>query len=163
MNNADVDIKLTQCRDELIHVESCIRTLGAVSSISPYLTKYAVIKACGTIEVSFKSIIADFCNRRSKKQIKHFIDKRIVRGSANPSYGNILSFLEQFDVDWRKDFQKKMKDDPDQTHLINSLTSLVDARNDFSHGGSPTVSIGDVITYFDYSRKVIEYVDEIVS
>lgn len=163
MNNKDVDMQLHQCQQELDHVQSCIITLGITSPVAPYLTKYAVIKACGTIEVSFKALIADFCSKRSKKQIKRFISKRIVKGSANPSHDNIVKFLDQFDEDWKKSFQANLKMDPDRTHMLSSLDSLVFARNDFAHGGNPTISMSDVIRHFDYARKVIEHIDSVVT
>lgn len=162
MNNADVDMLLSQCRLELDHVQSCITTLGITSPVAPYLTKYAVIKACGIIEVSFKSLIADFCSKRSKKQIKRFINKRFIRGSANPSHENIVKFLDQFDEDWKKAFQANLKVDPEKSHMLSSLDSLVAARNEFAHGGNPTISMSDVIRHFDYARKVVEHIDGVV-
>ena len=56
MNNADVDMLLGQCRLELAHVQSCITNIGITSPIAPYLTKYAVIKACGIIEVEVERV-----------------------------------------------------------------------------------------------------------
>lgn len=162
MNNTDVDVLLCQCRQELDHVQSCITALGITSPVAPYLTKYAVIKACGIIEVSFKSLIADFCSKRSKKQIKRFINKRILRGSANPSHENIVKFLDQFDEEWKRTFLSNLNTDPDKSHMLSSLNSLVAARNDFAHGGNPTVSMSDVIRHFDYARKVVEHIDLIV-
>lgn len=162
MNNADVDMLLTQCQLELAHVQSCITTLGITSPVAPYLTKYAVIKACGIVEVSFKTLIADFCSKRSKKQIKRFINNRIVRGAANPSHDNIIKFLDQFDENWKKSFQANLKADPDKTHMLSSLDSLVAARNEFAHGGNPTISISDVIRHYDFARKVIEHIDGVV-
>lgn len=162
MNNADVDMMLNQCKLELDHVHACITAFGVTSQVVPYLTKYAVIKACGTIEVSFKSLIADFCSKRSKKQVKRFINKRIVSGSANPSHENILKFLDQFDEDWRKTFKANIQSDPDKSHMLSSLESLVAARNEFAHGGNPTISMPDVIRHFDYARKVVEHIDVVV-
>lgn len=162
MNNADVNMLLDLCRKELDHVQSCITTLGITSPVAPYLTKYAVIKACGTIEVSFKSLIADFCNKRSKKQIKRYINRRIVRGSANPSHDNILKLLDQFDEDWKKKFKANLGADTDKTHMLSSLDSLVAARNEFAHGGNPTISMSDVIRHFDFSKRVVEHIDAVV-
>lgn len=162
MNNAAVNSILTSCRTELEHVRTSINSLGMTSTITPYLTNYALIKACGTIEVSFKSLLADFCNKRSKKQIKRFIDKRIVNGSANPSYGNLLKFLDQFDEDWKKNFKTNLDADASKSQIHNSLQSLVDARNEFAHGGSPTITISDVITHYEFSRKAIEHMDIVI-
>lgn len=162
MNNSDVDMLLGQCRSELIHVQDSINALGLTSPVSPYLTKYAVIRACGTIEVSFKALIADFCSKRSKRQVKRYIALKITRSSANPSHGKIVEMLDQFDENWKNLFKARIAADPDKTHLLDSLQSLVDARNEFAHGGNPTLTISDVIKHFDHARKVLEHVDLIV-
>lgn len=163
MNNADVDLQLTQCRSELDHVHAIIATFGIMSPVAPYLTKYAVIRACGSIEVSFKTLIADFCSRRSKKQVKRFIHMKIRKGSANPSESNIINMLNSFDEDWRKGFKSNLKSDPDKRQILDSLQSLVDARNEFAHGGSPTITITDVLQHFDRARRVVEHVDAVIT
>jgi hypothetical protein len=162
MNNPDVDLLLTQCRSELTHVQDSINTLGVTSPVSPYLTKYAVVRACGVVEVSFKALIADFCNKRSKKQVKRYIALKITRSSANPSHSKIVEMLDQFDENWKSAFKTNLSSDPGKNQLLDSLQSLVDARNEFAHGGSPTLSINDVITHFDHARKVLEHVDLVV-
>ncbi|MBX7135795.1 MAG: hypothetical protein K1X67_24270 [Fimbriimonadaceae bacterium] len=162
MNNSDVELVLTQCRSELTHIQDSINALGVTSPVSPYLTKYAVIRACGAVEVSFKAIIADFCNKRSKKQVKRYIALKITRSSTNPSHGKIVEMLNQFDENWKLLFKANLGADPSKPHLLDSLQSLVDARNEFAHGGSPTLSINDVIKHFDHARKVLEHVDLVV-
>jgi hypothetical protein len=162
MNNADVHLHLDQCRIELNHIRDSITALGIMSQVAPYLTKYAVIRACGAIEVSFKNLIVDFCSKRSKKQVKRYIFMKIAKGSANPSQDKILSILNEFDEDWKKVYKANLKADPDRQQLLDSLQSLVDARNDFAHGGNPTLSISDVLTHFTNAQKVIEHVDSVI-
>ena len=162
MNNADVHLHLKQCREELNHIRDSITALGVMSPVAPYLTKYAVIRACGAVEVSFKNLIVDFCSKRSKKQVKRFIYMRVAKGSANPSHDNILNLLNQFDEDWKKVYKANLSADPDRRQLQDSLQSLVDARNDFAHGGNPTLSISDVLTHFSNAQKVIEHIDSVI-
>lgn len=163
MNNADVDLQLTQCRTELDHVQTTIGAVGIMSPVTPYLTKYAVIRACGSIEVSFKALVADFCSRRSKKQVKRFIHMKIRKGSTNPSQSNIMNILNLFDEDWKKSFKANLKADPDKQQLLDSLQSLVDARNEFAHGGNPTLTIADILQHFDRARRVVEHVDAVIT
>lgn len=159
MNNPDVDQLLEQCRAELTHVQESITALGPTSPVAPYLTKYAVIRACGVVEVSFKALIADFCSKTSTKQVKRYIALKITRSSANPSHNKIVEMLDQFDENWKTNYKSNIGTDPDKTHLLDSLQSLVDARNEFAHGGNPTLSINDVIKHFDHARRVIKHVD----
>ena len=163
MNNADVQRMLDDCATELVNVTTLITSLGIASSISPYLTKYALIRACGSIEQAFKAIICDYCSRRSKKQVKRFLEKRVRDSSMNPSYQNICKLLSSFDEDWLDEFKTAVNGSADKTAWMTSLTSLVDARNDFAHGGNPSPSIGDVTTYFTHSRAVIEVLDSKMS
>ena len=136
--------------------------LGVTNRIVPYLTKYSVIRACGSIEVSFKAVIADFCTHDSKEQVKYFLDKRVRNSSANPSYERICNALADFDVSWNKAFKASVRGDPNRAQLLDSLQSLVDARNEFAHGGNPSASIGDVLTYFAHARQIVEKLDTVI-
>lgn len=159
MNNIEVLSALDSCQLELAQVKLLVDGLGIGSNIVPYLTKYALIKACGTVETSFKSVIADHCSWRCKKQIKRFLDRRIKDGSSNPSFNNICKFLVDFDEEWNDGFKDRIKAHAEGEILKTSLQSLVDARNEFAHGGNPTITIADVLKYYDDSRKVIELLD----
>jgi len=162
MNNSDVDQELVACERELLDLQKIIASLGITSAVVPYLTKYAVVRACGAIEVSFKAVIADYCAYRSKKQVKRFIDRRVREGSANPTLENMNRFLADFDIGWKASFKAGLDSEPSKANLLTSLSSLVDARNEFAHGGSPTLSLADVITYFGHSKRVIEIMDSVI-
>ena len=163
MNNTEVKDALDSCWADLSAVKLLIDGLGITSKIVPYLTKYAVIRACGSIEQAFKAVIADHCAYRSKKQVKRFLDKRVRSNSANPSYSKICEILHDFDADWKTSFKESVNAEPDKARLVTSLQSLVDARNDFAHGGNPSASIADVLSYFDDARQVIVKLDIVVA
>ncbi len=162
MNNTDVEQQLNNCQLELTNIQSIITGLGVTSNIVPYLTKYSVIRACGSIESAFKTVIADYCEHRSKRQVKRFISKRIREGSANPSFDMICRFLGEFDENWKTNFKNQLNLEPNKQNIKDSLQSLVDARNDFAHGGNPSASINDVISYYGNSRKIIEIMDQVI-
>jgi RiboL-PSP-HEPN len=163
MNNTDVKRILDDCDVDLKAVKSIIDSLGYTSNIVPYLNRYAIIKACGTVEVAFKSIITDHCSKRAKKQVKSYLSRRIRNSSSNPSSDKICELLGDFDKDWKKDFKDKLKSHSKYSSLTTSMQSLVDARNDFAHGGSPSVTIADVISYFSDFREVLVILDSIIS
>ncbi len=162
MHNSDVQQILEDCKVDVDNVKSIIDSLGISSSITPYLSKYSVIKTCGAIEIAYKSIVADYCCHRSKQQVKNYIDYYIRESSSNPSYHNIVKILSSFDKRWATDFVDLVKEHPRSDQLQTSLQSLVDARNDFAHGGDPTVSIDDVIIYFQDSYEIMTLLDSII-
>jgi HEPN superfamily RiboL-PSP-like protein len=46
--------------------------------------------------------------------------------------------------------------------IISSIQSLVDARNDFAHGGNPTITFSDIKHYFGESKLLIETLDNVI-
>ena len=162
MNNSDVQLLLDNCDTELMHINAIINGLGGTNLIVPYLNKYSVIKSCGTIEISFKTLIADFCSKRSKPQVKNFLNKRVRENSANPSYSRILQILAEFDKNWEITFKAQMQALPNYNSITSSIQSLVDARNDFAHGGNPTITFTDVHGYFSESKKLIITLDNVI-
>jgi hypothetical protein len=163
MHNKSVEQLLNECFSDLENARAIIISLGSTSNVVPYLNKYSVIRACGTIEVAFKSIITDFCAYRSKQQIKNYINGKIKDGSMNPSYTNICGLLKMFDSTWNSSFKSAMDIHPDKTKILTGVQSLVDSRNEFAHGGNPSTSISDTIKYFIEARKMIELLDSIIT
>lgn len=162
MNNTDVQQLLDNCDVELTHIASIITSLGGTNLTVPYLNKYSVIKSCGTIEISFKTLIADYCSKRSKSQVKNFLNKKVRENSANPSYSRIIQILGDFDDTWVVNFKSQMRALPNYSSVTSSIQSLVDARNDFAHGGNPTITFADIKTYFDESKIIIQTLDNVI-
>jgi len=163
MNNADVETALNDCQQDLLRVKAIIDSLGIGSNIVPYLNSYAVIKACGTMEVAFKAIVTDYCSHRSKKQVKKFLTNKIRDSSINPSYSNIIRTLSDFDDNWKERFKNDVNAHVQKNALLTSMQSLVDARNSFAHGGNHNLSINDIISYYSNFRTAIELLDATVS
>ncbi len=162
MNNPDVQRMLDGCASELSHIESIIASMGSTASFVPYLNKYSVIKACGTIEAAFKTIIADYCSKRSKPQVKTYINSKVRENSANPSFEKICQIVGEFDKQWVSDFKSELQLLSNHHQIKSSIKSLVDARNDFAHGGNPTVSFRDIYDYYNHSKHLILTLDRII-
>ncbi|MFN0728999.1 HEPN domain-containing protein [Polaribacter gochangensis] len=161
MNNASVKQSIDDCSKELEDIQKVIDVFGQSHSIVPFLTNYAIIKCCGTIENSFKSVIADFHNKLPS-QAKNYIDSTFTNSSMNPSKDNICRSLKRFDENWNTSFKEKLDLEPNKSQIDSSLKSLNDARNEFAHGGHPKLSFGSVKTYFCDSQKIIEILDDII-
>ena len=76
MNNRNAEEKINQCVSELERIKNIIISLGKMSNPVPFLTKYAIIKSCGTIEACFKEIIADYKVHEQNEKIKNFINQK---------------------------------------------------------------------------------------
>lgn len=160
MNNKVIEEQLFETESELKDADALLNLLGISSNIYPYICKYSIVRACGTIESSFKAIIADTCTFGASSQVQNYINKNVKENSSNPTYDNICKMLNNFDENWLKRFKEEIKQNQND-RLLDSLKSLVDARNSFAHGGNPTLSIQSVIEYFSNCVEVIKILDSI--
>jgi hypothetical protein len=162
MNNQNAQSSIDSCIEELERIDTLIENLlGHTSPIIPYLTKYAIVRACGTIEYCFKTIIADL--HTGSPQVMNYIDNTIRSSSMNPSISNICSTLKKFDEDWNSSFTSKIRDHAHPQRLRDSIESLNNARNSFAHGGTPSSSFENVRDYFNDTVTIIEMLDEVVN
>lgn len=162
MNNLSAKEKIETCLEELNKIDKLIDGMGKLSNPVPYLTKYAIIKSCGTIEYCFKTILSDIHNGQSS-QVINFINNMFRNSSINPSKDNICKSLSRFDENWNDTFKDTLKNHPNKAKLESSLASLNNARNTFAHGGQPSASFENVVDYFKDSVEIIKILDNIVA
>jgi hypothetical protein len=90
------------------------------------------------------------------------LHKRVRESSTNPSYKNIKKTLSDFDSKWEEEFEKQLKTLTNHRSIRSSLESLVAARNQFAHGGNPTITFSDVKLYFLESKHLITTLDNVI-
>jgi len=153
---------IEECSDELIHISQTVEAIGSTSRPVPYMNKYAIIKASGTLERAFKTIIADFLeNGTTNTSLQSFIDNQIRQNSQNPSYGNICGTLKKIDEVLLTEFKTQVNSLADKDRIQTSLQSLVDDRNNLAHGGTPPASVGQTLQYYQDSIQIIECLDNV--
>ena len=152
----DLLARLDDCSDELEKIKTRINK-DQFDDMVKFLQRYAIIKACGTIEYVVKNMIADHVDAGSSAELQNYISIRVRDSSTNPTTGNISNLLGEFSsAKWKKKF-----DDSLATHAEEkaSLNSLVQLRNDFAHGKSPTIGILNIIKYFNHARTIVSLVE----
>lgn len=161
MKNLDVNAQLQICAQELEGIRQFLLGMGDAATPTPYMKRYAVIRASGAIEVGFKQIIADKVDFNCDIQVKNFIRKKIRESSANPKLGQIQNILADFDARWNKKFEELISLG-DKPRYNGALTKLVNARNEFAHGGTPNIDINSTIEYFSGGVEVLKILDQVV-
>lgn len=159
MNNINAEQLVNECDNELDRIERIIDVLTHTNPAVPFLTKYSIIKTCGTFEQCFKLIIFEFCTINQNSQTRKYIDLTFRESSINPNFDNIHKSLSKFDDTWNATFKRLLRQDVDIIRIRDSIKSLNNARNQFAHGGNPTIAFNDVKNYFTDAKKVIEYID----
>jgi HEPN superfamily RiboL-PSP-like protein len=160
IKNTTVLERVNTCYNELEKIRYIIEGFGKMSPPVPYLTRYSIIKACGTIEFGFKSIIADAQSSSHTLQVKNFIDIKFRNSSMNPNINNIHRSLKSFDDNWNRTFKELLKKQPNKSKILSSLESLNNARNTFAHGGTPSASFSSVVGYFNDSIIILQLLEK---
>lgn len=148
---------LYDCKVELNNIQQWI-TNNILDSNVRYLTSYAVIKACGTIEYVFKQMMYDYLSNGANNEAKNFLNKNILEASFNPSPGQMYRILEKINLSWRRNFEREIGG----TNEKGQLKSLVDLRNSFAHGSAITASINDVKIYYNAGVWVLEKLSSVM-
>src|SRR6478609_1889573 len=113
MSNTDVQTLVDECDSDFDRIEILILALTSTHPAVPFLTKYAIIKACGTLEQAFKVMISDFSCIGQSDQVKNFVDTSFRESSINPSLNNIHASLKKFDETWNDNFKSFLDTDSD--------------------------------------------------
>jgi hypothetical protein len=161
MNNQDAQNNIDKCLEELQRIYHLVEGHGT-SPIVHYLTNYSVVRACGSIEFCFKTIVSDSLSGHSS-QIANYIDNTIRNNSMNPSRDNIGSTLKKFDETWNTAFKEQLNSHEHSDRLKFSLNSLNSSRNSFAHGDPVSSSFEDIRNYFNDSVVIIKMLDSIVN
>jgi hypothetical protein len=159
----DCEYLLNDCKDDFKNIEQIIKTVGKTSNEIPYLTRYALIKSHGTIEQCYKNIVADFCEPGSTRQMKYFFERNFRNRAAKLKFDNICNDLRYFDQNWPHSFKKEMKKfTKNKKEITTSVSSLIDARNQFAHGSNPQITFRDIKNYFLDSEKMIRSLNRVI-
>lgn len=155
--NGNYLLKINDCKLELENIRKWIDK-NKLDSNGRFLISYAVIKACGTTEVIFKSIIFDHLSNGANNEAIGYLNRNILESSTNPKFDNIARVLKPINPNWQRKFLDAFNGKNEKSYL----NSLVELRNQFSHGNSISASIEDVIRYFNGAENILIELDNIV-
>lgn len=170
MNNSDVYNLIAECLSELRRVKKAVDG-NKTNEMARFLTNYAIIRASGTIEQSYKTLVADKLTRNSKinKKIRIYVDNNVRKSPSTANYSVICGFLGKFDEktdpvkeQWGKRFSDACNNSRHSTNIFSSYENLSKARNAVAHGKATVMTIEQVLLAYKYCRKSIKLLDQII-
>lgn len=153
---------IDDCNSELNEIEEIINRLSPFDRTQQFLTKYALIKASGTLETAYHHIVAEYLEQFNIPQVNYFIAKNVRVNSSSVRYDNMTNLLGSFDKTWKSTFKKNVSARAEKDRLLESAESLVNNRHAFAHGANTTVSFKDVKTYYLDTLELIKEFDNSV-
>ncbi len=152
---------IDDCHAELTRISGIIEGVGSTSPLSGYLTKYAIIRICGTLEVCYKTIIADYYENIAP-QLGKFIGCHLRDASMNPTYNNICAALGRLDEAKKTTFKTSVTALVNYDNLVHAFDILNKTRNDVAHGANCNLSFNDMKTRFSEALQIIEILDNVM-
>lgn len=153
---------IDECTAEINDIEARIAEMRPLDKEVRYLTHYALIKASGTAEFVYRSIVADYFSILSDSRIDTYLDAAIRQGSMSAKYGMMCTLLNKFDEQWQSSFKSAVKAHPNSQRIIAASDSLVANRHAFAHGKTPTATFNDIKTYYLDVLELIKIFDSVV-
>jgi len=153
---------INECTAEINDIGTRITSMPTLDKGVRYLTHYALIKASGTAEFVYRSIVADYFSTLSNSRIDTYLDAAVRKGSMSVKYEVMCSLLGKFDEQWQKDFKSAVAARQDSQKIIEASNSLVRNRHDFAHGKTPTATFNDIKNYYFDVLELIKIFDSIV-
>lgn len=107
MNNQNFLTNIDECKEDLQRIQNLINGIGSMSPVAGYLTKFALIRVCGTLEICYKTLIADFYEAVSP-ELQRYITIHVREASLNAKYDNIIKVLKEFSEEKSNDYKKNL-------------------------------------------------------
>lgn len=157
--------------DRFIPTDSLITnlrpTIAAVTDAA-ILANYAgfiSVSAITVYELAIKDIFNDFSSKKHKVfgvyTQNHFsrINGQIFIRDLTGKH--IISFGEKYRNNFNKILQEREKHELiiHAYSITNSYSNLIQCRHDFVHRGTPTLTVTEVMNFYDYGKVVIQCLD----
>ena len=160
--NQQVNDIIEDCQADLDRIFHLIEGLGSLAPASGYLTKFALIRICGTLEVCYKKLIADYYESISP-ELQRFITIHVRDASLNAKYENICKVLSDFDEGKYDAFKTSINARTDKNDLLHAISDLNNARNSVAHGDSTSMSFKEMKQKFESSVILLKELEQVLN
>lgn len=157
--NLDAQKFLNDCDSELDEIKLILKKIGRFDQQVSYLTRYSIILSASSLELFYKKLITDKCEAGGSSQLRFFLGRKFGKSPINLKYDSLCRSLTDFDKNWNSHFKDNLCKLKSADEWKTSLDSLIDLRNEFAHGGRPTVTFTDIKTYFKHSRRIMNVLE----
>jgi hypothetical protein len=166
MKNKIVEKKIRECFSEMNNVKLTLEKFNIknIDKEREYFSKYILIYISGVLEISYKTLISDYCVEKSNIHLHNFFEAVILKKSKNATMGNICEILQNINPDINTTFKNTLKKYRHGEEIKASIQSLNTLRHSFAHGIlTEKVYLSDLEKYFNQSVKMLIILDRVLT
>lgn len=153
-------MKSKQAEQLIEKIDQAIKDTLSFQNISAleqsYLAKFLVVFICGIYEEIIETIINERASKCNDSEIVNYIRESVGKDFRNPDMGNIKNLLGRFNNSWKSEIGKLSHNS--QTAIDNIVTY----KNSLAHGVSVSITLQDIVKYYNDSMVVINKIDGIL-
>ena len=161
MYNNKVENILLDCDNELKKLSKLIDDFGSTAESSGYFTKYSLLKVASILEISYKTLIADYYESLSP-DLRQFVSSHVRDANMNASYANICTMLGWFSDDVKSKYKQEVQKMKNKDRYLNEFKELNDARNNLVHYDGNVLSFIGIKEKFNHVKVFLEILDKII-
>jgi hypothetical protein len=142
--------KLVQQKNEMDSLFGQISVFAGDPYVKSLLTYYLCVRVSGFVENCVRIILADYSTPRTQDHVRTFVEVKLDR-FPNPTFDQICKAIADFNDQWNRDFKTRIP-----APVRASLRSINVNRNQIAHGGTSTITIGQLQKYYQDAIFLIE-------
>lgn len=127
--------------------------------VKSIISKALCVRLSGLLEVALKSRISDYSEKKTPKEIKHFLTHKF-KDITNLKSSKLCDVVGQFSASWKEKFEDAFDNN---SQMKSSLDSLITMRNSYAHGQSTDISEKSLRQYYIDVKSAILLFDTIIS
>lgn len=153
-------IACAQAKSQIEDIETTIKMIksfkAATDAEKSYLAKYLVVYISGLYEECVECILNERISALGSKELDKFAERKIDEAFRNPDIPKLVGLLGLFDDNWKNKINNLPLETKEAFNFMSRNKNLI------AHGSPCAITIGDVVTNFRQSKRVIKTVDRIV-
>lgn len=118
--------------------------------------RYLCVLVSGYLEKAVTELLFEHCRSQAAPRVQRYVRRGLDR-FQNPSKGNILTLVKQFDDAWHSDLELFIVD-----KRAAAVGSVVNERHRIAHGENSTISYARVAEYREAIDEVIDHLADLV-
>jgi hypothetical protein len=122
--------------------------------IKSLLTYYLCIRVSGFLENCIRIIFTDYSIPRTRDNVQTFVTRRLGK-FPNPTYSNICNLAKAFSYQWNTNFKSNIT-----AQIRQSLEAINVNRNAIAHGGTSTITVRQLASYYQDIVQLIEELEQ---
>lgn len=143
-----VEVALTQCRS---HLKTFPLASAAVRSL---LVQALLILIYAEFQRVIREQVAARCADLEDRELASFVKSCADTVTRSLAISELSGLLNRFDTDFGREFQKRLRRDPETSSMY---ASLLQTRNGVAHGEDLPATLADIVDYYRHALIVLEH------